>query len=370
MKRRQFMSGAAVAGVTTAAASALPRPAIAQGKIEWRMVTTWPRKYPGLGTGAELLADMITRGTDGRLTVKVFGANEVVPAFEAIDAVANGNVEMGHGAPYYWKDKLDAAAYIASIPFGMNASEQNAWFYYGGGQQLADKAYKALGCKFFPSGNTGVQMGGWFGKEMHTLEDFKGLKMRIPGLGGEVVKAAGGNVISLPGGEILPALESGAVDAVEWVGPYNDLAFGLHKAGKLYYFPGWHEPATVLDCFVGLKKWEALPNDIKAVIEAANAAVNEIVLAEFNARNGAALTTLVEQHKVVLKRFPNELMNGLGTLSGVVVNDLAAKDKLSREVLDSILTFRRDAMAWSSRSDLAYLTVRALPFKFPGPSRG
>ncbi|MGF1639347.1 MAG: TRAP transporter substrate-binding protein [Rhodospirillales bacterium] len=370
MKRRSFIKGATAAGVAGVAASGFPAPAISQGRTEWRMVTTWPKNFPGLGTGANILAEMIGRATEGRLTIKVFGGGEIVPPFESMDAVAAGTVEMGHGAPYYWKGKLAATQFIASMPFGLTAQEQNAWFQYGGGQELSDEVYKELGCKFFPSGNTGTQMGGWFNKEMKSLEDFKGLKMRIPGLGGEVVKAAGGNVVNLPGAEIPPALQSGAIDATEWVGPYNDLAFGLYKSAKFYYYPGWHEPATVLDNFISLKAWEKLPSDIKAIVEAANTAVNQLVLSEFVARNNAALMTLVKDHGVVLKKFPDPVLDGLGALSGKVMNDLASADPLSRRVMDSILSFRREAIAWTNLSETAFTAARSLPFKYAEPSGG
>ena len=367
--RRKFMTGAAGGVAAAAAASSFPAPALSQGKMEWRMVTTWPKNFPGLGTGANLLADMITKGTEGRLSVKVFGAGEIVPAFESMDAVGSGTVEMGHGAPYYWKGKVAAAQYLASVPFGMNAQEQNAWFQYGNGQQLADKIYKNMGAKFFPSGNTGTQMGGWFNKEIKSPADYRGLKMRIPGLGGEVVKAAGGNVINLPGGEIPPALASGAIDATEWVGPYNDLAFGLYKSAKYYYYPGWHEPATLLENFINLNAWEKLPGDIKAIVEAANRAVNQTVLSEFVARNNSALRTLVTKHKVQLRQFPDSLLNHLGKLSGEVMNDLASKDPLSREVMDDYLKFRRDVIAWEKVSEQAFMTARLLPFKYAEPSK-
>jgi len=370
MKRRSFLKGAAAAGAAGAAASTFPAPAISQGMQEWRMVTTWPKNFPGLGTGAELLAKFITEGTQGKVTVKVFGGGEIVPPFESMDAVAAGTVEMGHGAPYYWKGKVAASQFIAAIPFGLTAQEMNAWFQFGGGQALADEVYAELGCKFFPSGNTGTQMGGWFNKEMNSLEDYKGLKMRIPGLGGEVVKAAGGNVINLPGAEIPPALQSGAIDATEWVGPYNDLAFGLYKSAKFYYYPGWHEPATCLDNFISLKLWNSLPADIQAVVTAANAAVNQMVLSEFVARNNAALATLINKHGVVLKKFPDPVLNGLGGLAGTVMNDLASKDPLSRKVMDNILAFRKDAISWTARSETAYTSARALPFKYAEPMGG
>ena len=374
MNRRDFIVGGAGiavgAGATysllkdskkssSEAKKAVEAPMVNKGLLEWRLVTTWPKNFPGLGTGANLLGELITKGSGGRLTVKVFGAKEVVPAFEAMDAVGNGTVEMGHGAPYYWKGKVAAAQFLASVPFGMTAQEVNAWYQWGNGQKLGDQIYKEMGAKFFPSGNTGVQAGGWFNKEMNSLSDYKGLKMRIPGLGGEVVKAAGGNVINLPGGEIPPALQSGALDATEWVGPYNDLAFGLYKSAKYYYFPGWHEPATVLDNFINIKAWEKLPSDLKAVVEAANIAVNQMVLSEFVARNNGALSTLVNKHKVQLKNFPDEILQGLGKLANQVMNDIASKDPLSRQVMDDYMAFRKTASAWSTRSEGAYLPARA-----------
>ena len=302
--RRKILSYSAFGGAgAVAAASQLGKPAIAQERREWRMVTTWPKNFPGLGTGANLLGEMITNMSDGRLNVTVYGAGEIVPAFEAMDAVGNGTVEMGHGAPYYWKGKVDAAQYIAAVPFGFSAQEANAWFYYGGGQELADQVYAEMNCKFFPSGNTGVQMGGWFNREMNTIADYQGLKMRIPGLGGEVVTAAGATVVNLPGGEILAAMQSGAIDATEWVGPYNDLAFGLYQVAEYYYYPGWHEPGTVLDNFINLDAWNDLPDDLKTVVEVANRAVNISVLSEFVARNNAALAALVEEHGVKLRPF-------------------------------------------------------------------
>ncbi|HCK19895.1 MAG TPA: ABC transporter substrate-binding protein, partial [Thalassospira sp.] len=346
MKRRQFLSGAAVAGATAAAASTFAKPAIAQDVREWRLITTWPKNFPGLGTGANLLAEYITKASEGRLKVTVFGAGEIVPAFEAIDAVGSGTVEMGHGAPYYWKGKVDATQYIAAMPFGLNAQEQNAWFQWGGGQELADKVYAELNCKFFPSGNTGTQMGGWFNKEMNTIDDYKGLKMRIPGLGGEVVKAAGANVVNLPGGEIPPALQSGAIDATEWVGPYNDLAFGLYKSAKYYYYPGWHEPATVLDNFINLDAWNALPDDLKAIVEQANRAVNQMVLSEFTARNVQALDTLRNKHGVDVRPFSDDILTNLGKLSGEVLRDLVASNPLSQEVFESLIAFRTQSIAW------------------------
>ncbi|MBK8175693.1 MAG: TRAP transporter substrate-binding protein [Rhodospirillales bacterium] len=370
MHRRHFLKGTAVAGAAGAATTTFAAPAISQGRIEWRMVTTWPKNFPGLGTGAELLAQLITKASEGRLSVRVFGGGELVPPFEAMDAVASGSVEMGHGSPYYWKGKIAAVQFLTTFPFGLLAAEQNAWFRYGDGQAIADELYRQMGCKFFPSGNTGTQMGGWFNKEINSLEDYKGLKMRIPGLGGEVVKAAGGNVVNLPGAEIPPALQSGAVDAVEWVGPYNDLAFGLYKSAKYYYYPGWHEPGSTLDNFINLAAWEKLPADLQAIVEAANAAVNGWVLSEFVARNNTALQTLIHDHGVALRKFPDPVLEGLGKLSGEVLADLAGKDEASRKVMDSLLRFRANAMAWTNLSESAFSQARALPYPFAKANAG
>ncbi|MCH8035880.1 MAG: TRAP transporter substrate-binding protein [Proteobacteria bacterium] len=365
LKRREFLTTVVTAtAVTAVAASSFPKPSLSQGIKKWRMQTTWPKNYPGLGTGANKLGEFITKASDGKLTVEVYGAKEIVPAFETMDAVSSGTLEMGHGAPYYWKGKVPASQFIASIPFGLNVGEQNSWLQFGGGQELADKVYRKLGCKFFASGNTGVQMGGWFNKDINTLEDYKGLKMRIPGLGGEVVKAAGGIVVNLPGGEIPPALASGAIDATEWVGPYNDLAFGLYKSAKKYYYPGWHEPATLLDNFINLKAWEGLSGDLQAIVQTANAYANSYVINEFFANNNAALETLVNKHGVEVKKFPDVVLNGLGALSGQVIGDLASEDALSSEVLSSIVKFRKGSIAFAKVSEQAFYNARGLPFKW------
>jgi len=366
MKRRQFIKGATAAAAAggVVAASSFPKPAIAQGAMKWRMQTTWPKNFPGLGTGANKLAEFIGQASGGKLNVEVFGGGEIVPPFETMDAVSSGTIEMGHGAPYYWKGKVPASQFIASIPFGLNVTEQNAWLQFGGGQELADEVYKQMGCKFFASGNTGVQMGGWFNKEINSIEDYKGLKMRIPGLGGEVVKAAGGNVVNLPGGEIPAALQSGAIDATEWVGPYNDLAFGLYKSAKFYYYPGWHEPATLLDNFVNLKAWESLDSELQHVVTAANAYANTFVLNEYIANNNASLNKLTGEHGVTLKKFPDEVLNSLGSLSGQVIGDLASADELSKKVMASIGAFRNEAIAYGKVSEGAFYNARSLSFKW------
>ncbi len=360
MKRREFIkktgAGGLLAGSLVTAA-----PAVHAGtKIKWKMVTTWPKNFPGLGTGANNLARLITEMSGGRLRVKVYGAKELVPAFEVFDAVSRGTAQMGHGAAYYWKGKVPSGQFFAAVPFGMNAQEMNAWLYYGGGEKLWQDLYQRFNIIPAAAGNTGVQMGGWFNKEINSVADLKGLKMRIPGLGAEVLKRAGGTPVSLPGGEIYTSLQSGAIDATEWVGPYNDLAFGLYKAAKYYYYPGWHEPGSVLEALVNKKAYADLPDDLQSIVMNACKIVNMDMLAEYTARNNAALHTLVSKHKVRLRPFPDAVLKKLAQLSEEVVKDVAAKDKDAQKIYQSFTAFREQAMAWHKVSEQAFLRAREL----------
>ena len=364
MKRRDFLKGAAVVGAATAGASTLAAPAIAQGKRELKMVTTWPKNFPGLGTGAERLAKRITEGTDGQLTVKVFAAGELVPPFESFDAVSNGTADLYHAAEYYWQGKSKAFNFFAAVPFGLTATEHTAWIYHGGGQELWDELSGGFNIKPFLAGNTGVQMGGWFNKEIGSLEDYKGLKIRMPGLGGEVLRRIGAAAVSLPGGEIFPSLQSGAIDATEWVGPWNDLAFGFYKVTKYYYYPGFHEPGTALGSGMNLKVWNSLTPAQQGAIKNAMAAENDYTWAEFNARNNDSLDTLLNKHNVKLRKFSNDVLQAIGTASGDVVKEAGASDALSQKVYDSFIAHRKQSIAWSKLSDQAYANARLLPFKY------
>jgi TRAP-type mannitol/chloroaromatic compound transport system substrate-binding protein len=359
MRRRDFMRKAGL-GALAMGGSVTAAPALAAKKYRWKMVTTWPKNFPGMGTGANFLAELIHDMSGGRITVKVYGANELVPPFEAFDAVSRGTAEMGHGASYYWKGKSEAAQFFAAVPFGLTAQEMNAWLYHGGGMALWREVYEPFGLVPTAAGNTGVQMGGWFNKEINSVADLKGLKMRIPGLGGEVLKRAGGTPVSLPGGELFTSLESGAIDATEWVGPYNDLAFGLYKAAKYYYYPGWHEPGTTLECFINKKAFDDLPEDLQSIVTNACRVANQDLLAEYTARNNAALDTLVNEHNVDLRRFPDDVLTQLHALSDEVVAEVAAKDKLSGKVYTSFKKFRDQVVAWHDVSERAYLNARQL----------
>ncbi len=358
MKRRDFLKGVGAGSVVAGAALASPTVA-AKAKYQWKMVTTWPKNFPGLGTGANHLADLINEMSGGRIHVKVYGAKELVPAFEIFDAVSRGTAEMGHGAAYYWKGKSEAAQFFAAVPFGLTAQEMNSWLYHGGGMELWREVYAPFGLIPAAAANTGVQMGGWFNKQINSLNDLKGLKMRIPGLGGEVLQRLGGTPVSLPGGEIFPSLKSGAIDATEWVGPYNDLAFGLHKAAKYYYYPGWHEPGTTLEAFINKKAFEALPKDLQSIVLNACKVANGDVLAELTARNNEALQTLIHKHKVELRKFPDEVLVQLKKVSDEVVAEIAKKDPLSKKVYESFRRFRDQVTQWHDVSERAYLNARA-----------
>lgn len=358
MKRRSFLKTAGVAAAATTAASTVQA---AEGKVhEWKMVTTWPKNFPGLGTGANFLAEKISEMTNGQVKVTVYGAGELVPAFEAFDAVSNGTAQMGHGAAYYWKGKSDAAQFFSTVPYGLTADEMNSWLYHGGGMALWKEVYAPFNLIPAAAGNTGVQMGGWFNKEINSIEDLKGLKMRLPGLGAEVLKRLGGTPVTLPGGEIFTSLQSGAIDATEFVGPYNDMAFGLYKAAKYYYYPGWHEPGTALETFINKEALEALPKHLQGLVMDAARIANQDMFAEYNARNGMALDELVNKHNVQLKKFPDDVLKALRKVSDEVVAEVAKKDALSQKVYNSYIDFRDKSAKYAEITERAYLNARAL----------
>ncbi len=359
MQRRDFLKKAAAGSIVAGTALATSTVAQAKAEFKWKMVTTWPKNFPGLGTGANNLARLITEMSGGRLTVKVYGAKELVPAFEVFDAVSSGTAEMGHGAAYYWKGKNAAFQFFSTVPFGLTANEMNGWLYYGGGMELWREAYAPFNVLPAAAGNTSVQMGGWFNKEINSVADLKGLKMRIPGLGGEVLRRLGGTPVNLPGGELFTALSSGTIDATEWVGPYNDLAFGFYKAAKYYYYPGFHEPGTTLESIINKEAFEKLPADLQAIVTNACKVVNMDMVAEYAARNPGALQTLLNKHKVELRSYPKDVLQQLRKASQEVVAELAKKDDFSAKVYASYEKFLSDSITFSAVSDQAYLNARA-----------
>jgi len=360
MQRRKFIQGVGASSLAFGATAAGLSHAKPKAEHKWRMVTTWPKNFPGLGTGANKLAELIETMSGGRIQVRVFGANELVPAFEVFDTVARGTAQIGHGAAYYWKGKSEAAQFFSAVPFGLTAQEMNGWLYHGGGLELWSELYDQFGLIPAPAGNTGVQMGGWFNKEINSVEDLKGLKMRIPGLGGEVLQRAGGTPVNLPGGELFIALQNGTIDATEWVGPYNDLAFGLYKAAKYYYYPGWHEPGTTLEAMINKEAFEALSADLQAIVLNACKVVNQDMLAEYTARNPVALRTLLTQHKVELRQFPADAVKRLLALSEEVVAEIGQRDAFSKRVYTSFRKFLDQSREWGQIAELTYLQARDL----------
>ncbi len=326
--------------------------------FNWKLVTSWPKNFPGLGTGPEKFAKLVDEMSAGRLKVKVYGAGQLVPALEVFDAVSRGTAQMGHSGAYYWKGKIPAAQFFTTVPFGLNAQEMHGWIHYGGGMELWQELYAPFNLIPLAGGNTGVQMGGWFNKEINSLDDMKGLKMRMPGLGGEVLERAGGTPVTLPGAELFTALQTGAIDATEWVGPYNDLAFGLHKAAKFYYYPGWHEPGSMLEFTVNKTAFDELPKNLQVIVRTASRAVNQDMLDEYTARNNNALKELVNKHGVQLRAYPDDVLLKLRDLSDDVLADVAKKDPMTKKVYESFKTYKEGVQSYHTLTEQAFLNAR------------
>lgn len=365
MKRRQLLTAAglglgavALGACSDQTAATGENPAQPEQRFRWKMVTSWPQNFPGLGTTAQRFAETVNTLSNGRLTVQVFAAGELVPALEVFDAVSSGTAELGHSAAYYWKGKSPAAPFFTAVPFGMNAQEMNAWLYEGGGLELWQQAYSSMGVLPLPCGNTGVQMAGWFNKEINSLDDLRGLKIRMPGFGGEVLARAGATTVNLPGSEIFSSLQNGVIDATDWVSPYNDLAFGLHQAAKYYYYPGWQEPCAVLELSINQQAFETLPEDLQGIVREAARSTNQFMLDEYTRRNAEALDTLVNEHKVQLRRLPDEVLDRLRELSRDVLEETANADALNRQVWDSMEAFRERVWAYHAISEKSMYDLR------------
>ena len=361
MKRREFIGGLGGGAALAACTPQTEQQGVSSPaeRFSWKLVTTWLPNFPGLGTGVNTLARYIQEMSGGRIDITIYAAGELVPAFEVFDAVSQGSAEMGHGAAYYWRGKSEAAQFFATIPFGMNAHEQNAWLYYGGGLDLWREVYEPFNLVPFPAGNTGVQMGGWFNRPIDSMADLNGLKMRIPGIGGEVLRRAGGTPVNLPLSEIFTALQTGSIDATEWVSPYNDVAIGLHQAARYYYYPGWHEPGPTLECIVNRDAWESLPEDLQAIVRVACQATTLDMVSEFMARNATALAQLQADENVELRKFPDDVLTGLKELTYTVVEELAVDDPVFARVWNSAREFMAVSQPWQAISEQAYLATQA-----------
>ena len=332
--------------------------AVSTEQIKWKLVTTWPKGLPGLGSAPENFARRVEEMSNGRLSVRVYGAGEVVPPFEVFDAVSQGVAEMGHGASYYWKGKIPASVFYTAVPFGMTAQEMNGWLHYGGGLELWRELYAPFGVRPFAGGSTGVQMAGWFNRELKSADDLKGLKMRIPGLAGEVFTASGGTSVRLAGGEIYTSMQTGVIDAVEWVGPYNDRTLGLMEVAEYYYYPGWHEPGAMLEFTVNQEAFDRLPADLQAIIEGAARATNQDMLDEFTARNNSSLTTLLADYETKLRPLPDDVMDILHSNAVISLNKLKGADPMAAKISASYEEFLDGVRTYHEISERAYLNAR------------
>lgn len=323
----------------------------------WKMVTTWPPGFPVLQEGAERFAEHVKAMSNGRVNIKVYAGGELIPALQTFDAVSQGTVEMGHGSAYYWAGKVPEAQFFSTVPFGMTPRGMNAWLYHGGGLELWREVYEPFHVVPFPLGNTGVQMGGWFNKEIHSVDDLNGLKMRIPGLGGKVFAKAGGNPVLLAGSEVYTALERNTIDATEWIGPYHDQRLGLYRAAKHYYYPGWHEPGTVLELTVNKRAWDSLTPDLQAIITHAAESENVLMLSEMEQKNLSALKELQARDDIEIKRFPDDVLARLQSMTEETLAEEAAANPDFKRIYEAYQAFREKDDAWTAISEKSYLAI-------------
>jgi len=352
--RRNFIIGAATAG-------ALAMPAIARAQtLKWRMVTSWPRRLPGPGMSAERVAERIRTLSGGRIDITVYAAGEVVPAFEVLGAVGGGVADIGHTASFYWQGKMPAAAFFTTVPFGLTPAEHVAWIDAGGGQALWDELYAPFEVKPFMGGNTGVCMGGWFRREIASLADLRGLKLRSLGLGGEVYRRLGATPQTTPPAEILTSLQSGVIDGAEFVGPGTDIALGLYRVAPFYYYPGFNKPNGTGECIVALKAWDALSAELKAIVTHACATEANYALAEMERLNAQALASLVNEHNVKLTGFPNDVVAAAHKQAADVVGEIGSRSEIARKVHASYVAFRDRTAPWSRISIESVLRARGV----------
>lgn len=354
MKRRDFVAGFAAVGALAACGKKADGPVIQSGeRIRWRLVSSFPRSLDSLYGAAERFCDRVKALTSGRFEIEPYQAGEIVPALQVLDAVGQGTVQMGQTAGYYFTGKNPALAFDTCVPFGFSARQQNAWLHYGGGIELLRPVFADFGVVNIPSGNTGTQMGGWFRTEVNSAADLNGFKMRIPGLGGEIMTRMGATVQVLPGGEAYTALERGAIDAAEWVGPYDDEKLGFQNAAKFYYYPGWWEPSASLSHLINKSAWEKLPKDYQNVIETASNESALTMTADYDAKNPAALERLIAGG-TALRKFSDEIMTRARAESETALEEKAAADAGYRKIYDSWKKFRTESFRWFGTSELAY----------------
>ena len=353
INRRKLVGGGLLA------ASAVAAPSVARAQtVKWRMVTSWPKRLPGPGMSAERVAERVTALSGGRIQITVHAAGEVVPAFEVLDAVGGGVAELGHTASFYWQGKQPAAAFYTTVPFGLTPQEHVAWVDAGGGQALWDELYAPFGVKPFMGGNTGVCMGGWFRKDVKSLDDVKGLKIRSLGLGGEVFRRLGATPQTTPVGEMLTSMQSGLLDAAEFVGPGTDIALGLYRVAPLYYGPGFNKPNGTGECIVSLKAWNAADAETKAILSHACAVEANYALSEMERLNAEALSSLVTKNNVQLRAVPNDVVGAARREAASVLAELAARSDIAKRIHESYVGFRERTAPWSKISIKGVLDAR------------
>lgn len=356
--RRDFIkTTGAAAAVAVGTGIAAKAPAVhAKKTYNWKMVTTWPPNFPIWGESANLIAKLVDKMSDGRLKITVYGGGELVPALQAFDAVSQGMVEMGHGCAYYWGGKAPAAQFFGGVPFGMNSQQMNAWLQ-AEGMELWRELYANFNLMPFCVGFCGQQMAGWFNREIKTIDDLKGLKMRIAGLAGKTYAKAGTTAVLTAGGEIYTNLERGVIDATEWGGPFHDYLMGFYKVAKFYYGPGWHEPGTTIEMFVNKDAYNSLPADLQEIVSAAAHYSRSWMLAEFDGRNNAYLNKLIDECGVQQRMFPSEVIKELRKYAAEVIDEVTAADETSKKVYASYAKFQKMINEWYNVSERAYLDL-------------
>ena len=326
-------------------------------KFQWKMVTAWPPDSPAFGEGANLFAKLVGEMSESQLEIKVYGAGELIPALEIFDAVSAGAAEIGNGAAYYWGGKSTSLYFFSAIPFGMNAQTMLSWILSGGGHELWKQAYAPFNLVPFPAGNTGVQMGGWYNRKIDSTDDLRGLKMRIPGIGGLVLNKLGGTAVLVAGGEVYTSLERGVIDATEWVGPYHDFKMGFHKIAKFYYYPAWHEPSSQVELFVNAASFSSLPSHLQKIIEAASLYTQGWLLSEFESKNAEHFEKIMKYPDIQVLPFPETLLKDLKAASAEVIEDMTQKDKECKRVAEAYFDFAKKASGWSTLSEKAYYNL-------------
>ncbi|MFD1696595.1 TRAP transporter substrate-binding protein [Roseibium aestuarii] len=359
--RRAFLKGGVSTGLGMAAAAALAAPAVATGTdepIRWRLVTSWPRNLAGPGVTAQRICDRVRLMSGGRLDITLYGAGELVPALGVLDAVSSGTAEMGHSASFFWQGKMPASVFFTAFPFGLLPGEHVSWIEQGGGQELWDRLYEPFGVKPVMAGNTGVQMGGWFRKEIASVEDLKGLRIRMPGLGGAAMARLGAVPTTTAPGEIYQALSSGLLDAAEFLGPWSDRAMGFQQVASHYYAPGFHEPNGTGEALFNLEALNRLPEDLRAILLEACKAENGRALAESDWENAGALAVLQQQDGVSVRLYPADVLAALRRETRVVLDDLASRDEMSRVIRDSARAAQERLAPWNRVALSAFLAAR------------